>query len=353
MDEILGDPGGSFPQNGLPGLIDSLDRLLSKLSHRYHFIDTLYHRDLLSARGILLALLGLLLLLVIPPFCRWILRRVGHLQANFRQERIPQSYGIVILLWSAIMLSANAYLLSRRRTDDLLWLIAVLGYGLLGLLDDIWGDRTIKGLKGHFRAALREGKITTGLLKAVGGGVLALVIGYRLAGGDLPQAQSDVILNVILNVIINVILNSVLIALSANAINLFDLRPGRACTIFLILAMPLLFLALASPIPGTPPLLLIIIPALIIWPRDASAQAMLGDAGSNLLGATLGMALCGNQVPLPVRLLALTLLVGLHILTERVSLTALIEKTPLLDALDRLTGERDTKNTEQREETNE
>ncbi len=67
---------------------------------------------------------------------------------------------------------------------------------------------------------------------------------------------------------------------------------------------------------------------------------MMGDTGSNLLGATLGLSLAAPPVNIPVRLTALLLLLALHILAERLSLTKLIEQKPFLQRLDRLTGVR-------------
>lgn len=334
MNDIPGDPGASFPANGLSGLFDSLDRLISKLGHRFGTVHRLQHLGLLSPKGIVLALLGLILLFLLPPLLRWATKKCGHLETNFRQQRIPQSYGLVVLLWAATLLGANAYLLVAYHHDDILWLIGIIGFGLLGLLDDTLGARQqnaqqntqqIKGLRGHFRAALHERKITTGFIKAVGGGLLALALGQQFGSNVLPLT----------------LLNAALIALSANAINLFDLRPGRACGVFLLLALPLTAAALLLAPPGTPPLALVVIPTLVVWPQDANAKAMLGDTGSNLLGASLGMALCAPWIPIPARLVALLLLIGLHILTERVSLTKLIAENPLLRTLDRLTGVRE------------
>jgi UDP-N-acetylmuramyl pentapeptide phosphotransferase/UDP-N-acetylglucosamine-1-phosphate transferase len=163
------------------------------------------------------------------------------------------------------------------------------------------------------------------LVKAVGGALLALVLGWRLHGSDygslLPAAA--------------------LIALSANAINLLDLRPGRAGGVFLAVMLPLLLCAHFAEAFGIgPPLpLLVVLPALVVWERDARATVMMGDTGSNLLGGTLGLSLA-VYTPQMVQTVALFLLVLLHIVAERVSLTRIIEGSPLLRTLDRLTGVR-------------
>ena len=51
--------------------------------------------------------------------------------------------------------------------------VAVLGSGAFGALDDLAGDGSSKGLKGHLGAAAR-GEVTTGLVKVVGIGLTGL-----------------------------------------------------------------------------------------------------------------------------------------------------------------------------------
>jgi UDP-GlcNAc:undecaprenyl-phosphate/decaprenyl-phosphate GlcNAc-1-phosphate transferase len=205
-----------------------------------------------------------------------------------------------------------------------LWLLAVVGFGALGLLDDVRGDKKIQGLRGHFQAALRERKITTGFIKAIGGGLLALYLGWRL----FPEEP------------LRAVLAAALIALFANAVNLLDLRPGRAGAVFLLCALLLLLAAFRSEAHvGIPPLLYVFLPALIVWERDARARVMLGDAGSNPLGAALGLALA-QIASVALLILVLLALIVLHVVAERASLTKLIEANRLLRALDRLTGVR-------------
>ncbi len=225
MDEIGSDPGASFPANGISGLFDSLDRLLQHVGQRIGIVGAWRTQGMLSSRGLLLALFGLLFLPIVFVGVNRLLLRFNRVEANFRGERIPQSFGLAILLWSSVMLMLNAELFAVQRRESLLWLLCVIGFGLLGFVDDTWGTKRIKGLRGHFRAALRERTITTGFVKAVGGAMLALFLGWQLE----PESPALALLD------------AALIALSANAINLLDLRPGRAGGVFLLLAFPLCF----------------------------------------------------------------------------------------------------------------
>ena len=68
---------------------------------------------------------------------------------------------------------------------------------------------------------------------------------------------------------------------------------------------------------------------------------MLGDAGSNPLGAALALAFLEITPSALSQTAVFALLIALHILAERASLTSIIEKKPALRYLDRLTGIRD------------
>lgn len=266
---------------------------------------------------------GLWAVVLLPPLAEIGLRRIGHIEPNFRGERIPQSFGIVIVLGALPMLLLLPYLAPIPRISALSWVIALAGFGLLGLLDDFRGDKRIKGLRGHFRAAFVERRITTGFIKAIGGVAIALSLGFL----RFPHLPAEALLA------------AALMALSANAINLFDLRPGRAGAVFLLCAAGLLALGRQQQNPAALCLLCVCLPAFLVYLRDRRALAMMGDTGSNPLGACLGLALV-EQPSLALRITALILLIALHILAEKFSLTKLIARFAPLRALDRLTGVR-------------
>ena len=195
-------------------------------------------------------------------------------------------------------------------------------FGLLGLLDDRLGDKAIKGLKGHFAAALR-GKITTGFLKAIGGLAWSVYCAWRVSP----------------HLIGVVILNGLLIALCANLFNLLDLRPGRSSAVFLLSAGMLLGIAgnSLSILPATAGLATVVVSAIPCWLLDSRAKVMLGDTGSNLLGGSLGLAIAMlHNTALSVGVLAI--LIFVHVIAERKSLTAVIAASPILCAMDKLTG---------------
>ena len=159
----------------------------------------------------------------------------------------------------------------------------------IGLADDLWS-----GPERGFRAHLRK-RTTTGMLKLVGIPVYALLRSRSLSG-------------------------ALLVALSANALNQLDTRPGRALKAYVLAAF-----ALDAPL-GL---------AVLLLPYDLREMTMLGDAGANGLGALLGLKSV-DRITGRGRWAAIAGLAGLTLLGERTSLGALIERTPGLAQFDRL-----------------
>ncbi len=193
---------------------------------------------------------------------------------------------------------------------DLSWM-ALLGFGLLGLIDDLFGGNSPKGLRGHLKA-LTEGRLTTGLLKLTGGLGLSICLAFHAVEGAAVWIAMP------------------LVALCANAMNLLDLRPGRALSFYL----PLGAFALWMPWNAY-----LWVTAVLLYPFDRAGRWMLGDTGSNLLGASLGAALL--TTPTWSMAVALISLLALHIVAERKSISEIIDTNPTLRFLDRLTGRRD------------
>ena len=163
----------------------------------------------------------------------------------------------------------------------------------LGLADDLWSGPE-RGFCAHVRAGA-----TTGTLKLVGIPLWALWKTRSPSG-------------------------AVLVGLAANVSNQLDTRPGRALKAFLLGSVAL---------GGRPRGALLV--AVLLAPYDHREMAMLGDAGSNALGAVLGLEsvrrLTGLRRASAIAALATVTLVG-----ERRSLGAAIETTPGLKTLDAL-----------------
>ena len=278
----------------------------------------------LSARGLLIAIVGLLALWIVPPSTEWLLRRFRCTATNFRGDKIPQAFGLAVLLCAAPLLAFDAWIQPPTAGDRLLWLSCIVAFAAIGFLDDVRGDKQVKGLRGHLRTLITDRRVTTGLIKAIGGVIIALGLAYQIHGGQpLP-----------------VLISAAVIALSANAMNLLDLRPGRACGVFCASAIAILAIVWRrEEAPSVPGLLYVVLPALVVWSHDAEGRVMLGDTGSNVLGGSLGLALC-LYFGTGVQIVLLLALAALHVAAERISLTKVIEANPVLRAIDRLTGVR-------------
>jgi UDP-GlcNAc:undecaprenyl-phosphate/decaprenyl-phosphate GlcNAc-1-phosphate transferase len=269
-----------------------------------------------------LTVTGLVWLIALPLLVARLLRRTGMLRSNFRSEVIPVGFGLVILLWTgpALWLAGAAFSTSGESYFAMLALVA--GFGLLGFVDDRWGDRSATGLRGHIRRLVRERQVTTGLVKMAGGALLAYLVPCLVLHHRWDKA----------------LLEGAVIALSANAFNLLDLRPGRAAAIFLATSIPLV--AAGWQDSSAPPLVYVVIPATLVYVLDARARVMLGDTGSNALGAAIGGSIILLAPTTSALWGSLAALTALHVAAERWSLTKIIESNALLSSMDRLTGVR-------------
>ena len=164
---------------------------------------------------------------------------------------------------------------------------AVGAVAALGLADDLWSGEE-RGIRAHLAA-----RRTTGILKLAGIPLVGLAATRSLSGG-------------------------LLVAGCANLVNQLDTKPGRAVKAYVVAA-----LALGAPL-GV---------AVLLGPYDLRERVMLGDAGSNALGALLGL----NSVERFHgwgRWAAVATVAGLNVLGERRSLGELIDRTPFLRELD-------------------
>ena len=205
-------------------------------------------------------------------------------------------------------------------------LVVTVASGALGAFDDLSGSASRKGLKGHL-GALRRGELTTGAVKIAGlavtglaGAVLTDRAGDRTrmtggrGGGRTGRA------------IVETLLGGAVVAAAANVVNLFDLRPGRALKVVMAGTAPLGMAGSTSAASALGA-------SAGVIRDDLAGVSMLGDTGANAAGALAGLALI-ERCGLRGRLVALGLLTGLTLASERVSFSAVIEANDVLRRLD-------------------
>lgn len=276
----------------------------------------------------------------------FILRRKWRFptSTNFRTETVPTGLGIffafnhflVILLYSAndlLPYFTDAKSVSASSISRAVWYVVSLSSPLwvsaIGYFDDVRGEKTVKGLKNNVKTFLFTGHFTSSLMKLFGIFICAFMwaIGYE----HYYFASEHSLLNVIINIF--------LIALFTNFLNLLDLRPGRA-----IKASFLLFILFSICQPSTLTLsetkhssLMMIVPTLAAVlayaPLDFRGQAMMGDAGSNMLGFVLGIGYA-VILPLPAKIAVVILLTLFHIYCEFYSFSDFISRNRVLRWLD-------------------
>lgn len=249
-------------------------------------------------------------------------------RVNYRQRALVAGLGLALplglLTWTAL-LSLVAVLAPDQLASWLnAWpsgvegaavVLAGLAFCLLGLVDDLVDDRGSRGFRGHL-SALAHGQLSGGAVKLLGGMLAALIVAPLI--GPFERAWYLTLLA------------AVVIASSANVANLLDLRPGRCAKVFLPLwlagwaaAPPLA--AWSAGLAGA---------AAATLPLDLRERGMLGDSGANALGATVGVLLAAGPAWLLV-VVAVAFL-ALQAISERVSFSRVIDRTPWLRRIDQL-----------------
>lgn len=244
--------------------------------------------------------------------------------------------GGVAMAGAAVASAAVASALSDQPRAALGGVVASLGGGLAGYIDDVDqgahdGGKVAKGLKGHL-GALAHGQVTTGVIKIAGIGASALAAS-ALVGSKATSVGGKAA---------DLALNTVLIAGAANLANLLDLRPGRALKATVLVAAPLSYFSCAdAKTPASPAsaqrllasgLNAAAITALV---EDLQETTMLGDTGANAAGALLGTSLAAND-SWKLRLGTTLGVVGLILASEKVSFSKVIAANPALNWLDQL-----------------
>jgi UDP-N-acetylmuramyl pentapeptide phosphotransferase/UDP-N-acetylglucosamine-1-phosphate transferase len=252
-----------------------------------------------------------------------LLRSPALARKNYRERMVPTVGGIYLVLTVLLVESVRAVLgalgvgdesgLTQARSEVL---FAVVGFAFLGLVDDLAAHGSERGFRGHL-GALREGRVTTGLLKLAGGAAIAVVLvatpGFKTGRGLLVDAA--------------------LIALAANFANLLDRAPGRVIKFGLVGYVPLALVLGVAPIGVA--IAPVIGAASGLLGDDLRERLMLGDTGANVIGAVLGLGVVLGASE-GWRLAIMLTLLALNITAELVSFSRVIDAVPPLRWFDRL-----------------
>jgi UDP-GlcNAc:undecaprenyl-phosphate GlcNAc-1-phosphate transferase len=259
----------------------------------------------------------LIWMLMRGAFAHPVLRR-----ENYRGHQLPTATGIVLAL--ALLAVEGVRVVVESLGDEVTrlgaargaTLLTVVGFALLGFVDDVLGDAGARGFRGHV-TALGRGRLTTGGVKLVGGGLVALV-----ACGIIRPASSPA----------RLLSDAALVALAANLGNLFDRAPGRSIKVG-ILAGAGLVAATGAPA-ALSGVAAVVGASLALLPEDLGEDLMLGDAGANALGGVLGLGVvltCDGGT----RLVVLAVLAAANLASEVVSFSRVIDAVAPLRVLDR------------------
>lgn len=247
---------------------------------------------------------------------------------NYRDHQLPTAAGLLCVLglcgvvaivevlsgWSTLFAGSLGWTSLRVYGPSLAAL--VLGFGFIGLIDDLGGTGESGGFLGHLRS-LAHGQVTTGAVKAFGGPLIALsVLPHEMLASDTLALMRD----------------AALVSLAANLVNLFDRAPGRAvkfglfCFVVEMIAFQTPVLGAVGVVSGGS--------AALLGP-DLREELMLGDTGANVVGAALGFAVviaAGTTVTWVV----LAVLLVLNLASEFVSFSNVIDSSRSLRWLDEL-----------------
>lgn len=251
-------------------------------------------------------------------------------RTNYRGHPLPTAAGVLLAVAGGLAVAVHVLVLDSWHwavgdTDTEWRLLAIFGpatvqlavaFALLGLFDDLGGAGQSGGFRGHL-GALAKGRLTTGSIKLLGGPVFALAV---LAGTNHGASRVGLLRDV------------VLICLAANLANLFDRAPGRVNKVgqlaFLVLAAVTLSGRLS-------PIAIIMGAAAALLRPDLDESMMLGDAGSNVIGAVIGYGVV-ITADTSQRWIVLVALLVLNLASEFVSFSSVIDSNRVLRRLDRL-----------------
>ena len=232
---------------------------------------------------------------------------------NYEGKDVPYSLGVLIIYSYSFL---YAFPPQINPTFSFASFIFLLSIWLLGLIDDVYGNPYPKGLKGHLLFFLKNHIVTTGLLKA-GGTVLAAVLFLWLSE---PRSY------------LGYLIAFLLLTGLPHVMNLFDTRPLRVWKLAVSLTV---LVIIANPIPSFLFILMLLTVFYIWFVLEGYRKAMLGDNGATVVGAILAVVIV-NHVSLTVQYSFLVFVLVMILVAEKYSFSAFIEKSRFLKVIDQI-----------------
>jgi len=231
---------------------------------------------------------------------------------NYAGKQVVTGAGITFLF--PCMLGLLPFAWQEGAEAILGYLMVVVFMPLLGMIDDILGDGTVKGLKGHIKVFI-SGGFSTGGVKALGAVIVAFFLSMQYRIGVVGQ-----------------LLNIVIFPLFTNFINLLDLRPGRAIKAFGFFSV---LLALITGLSSLWIFLPIIASLCVYFRGEMQEEYMMGDTGSNLLGGILGYYAL-KELSIHAKFIFTAFLLLMHWAAEIYSFSKWFSTVPILRYIDHI-----------------
>ncbi|MFA5524266.1 MAG: phospho-N-acetylmuramoyl-pentapeptide-transferase [Tissierellales bacterium] len=265
--------------------------------------------------NIILFFISAIFSFIVIPFIYDLLRKNNCTSLNYRNQNTPIGMGLVFVLVQSFVIITFVQFKNNSNTFNFFYIFSIQMIALIGVIDDLIGEKEVKGFRGHIYSLFNL-RLTTGGLKLIIGGVVGLLVSLTLSKNPFE-----------------LIVNILIIGLFTNLINLFDLRPGRACKVFIVFSILMIFSAMSkeynyiiTSLMGN---------VLVYIPYDLKAKSMMGDAGSNVLGMTLGV-FCAATQSISIKIVYLIVIVIIHVVSEFRSLTEIIDNNKVLCYIDKL-----------------
>ncbi len=334
---------------------------------------------------------------------RWLgarMRRERWLRPNYRGRPVVGVGGLLVIASTAAAIALAAVLLAAgligagneivgalgrgislaRSAEATVWAAAIaafallFGFGWLGYHDDTSGiggepdTREAAGFRGHLYLSWEQRRLTSGAQKAVGGLIVAVAAVQIALWGD-PSGSWDargehvggpvgavlVVLGLQVEPVgmwsaVELARAALIVALSANLLNLTDRAPGRATKVvlawWLVGLVPVTITAASWPdrfgfgLGGEAAIWAVCAAAAAgasagLLRSELAEEHMLGDSGVNPVGAVLGMATVVAYSG-AVEWVVLAVLALANLASERWSFSKVIDTVPPLRWLDRL-----------------